>query len=128
MKWRGWLIFWILAIVFPTAALGRYSPTFRQAFDTIFAPNWMHVLMHAVLYAGLCALLILPFRLPFSARSMAVILGVVFGVGMLQEGFQAFNQGTFSLEASLTDLMVDLTGGLLALLFYGLVAMKSRAY
>jgi VanZ family protein len=119
MRWRGWLIFWIVAIIFPTAALGRFSPSFRQAFNTIFAPGWMHILMHAILYAGLCTLLMLTFRLPLSVRTMAITLGIVFGVGVLQEGFQAFNQGTFTLGGSIVDLAVDLAGGLVGLMIMG---------
>jgi VanZ family protein len=119
MRWRGWLIFWIVAIIFPTAALGRFSPSFRQAFNTIFAPGWMHILMHAILYAGLCTLLMLTFRLPLSVRTMAITLCIVFGVGVLQEGFQAFNQGTFTLGGSIVDLAVDLAGGLVGLMIMG---------
>jgi hypothetical protein len=119
MRWRGWLIFWIVAIIFPTAALGRISSPFRQAFNTIFAPGWMHILMHALLYVGLSVLVMLTFRLPLSVRTMAITLGVVFGVVLLQEGFQAWNQGIFSLGGSIEDLAVDLAGGVLALMIMG---------
>jgi len=119
MRRRAWLIFWIVAIIFPTAALGRFSPQFRQAFNTIFAPVWMHTLMHAVLYAGLCTLLVLSFRLPLSVHTMVLTLSVVFGVGLLQEGFQAFNQGSYSIVGSIEDLAVDLAGGVVALLLMG---------
>lgn len=75
--------------------------------------------MHALLYAGLGVLLILTFHLPISARTLTLTLCAVLGVGLLQEGFQAFNQGTFSLGGSISDLGVDLAGGLVALLFKG---------
>jgi hypothetical protein len=102
---------WILAIIIPNAALGRFSPQFRRAFNTIFAPLWIHILMHTLLYIGVCALIILTFRLPRSARTMAITLGIVFVVGLLQEGLQAFNQGTFLLGGSIEDFAVDLLGG-----------------
>ena len=119
MRRRGWLIFWILAIIFPTAVVGRFSLSFRKAFDAIFAPTWMHVLMHALLFAGLGMILMLTFRLPLSPRTGAVILGVVLGVGLLQEGFQAFSQGFFSLSGTIFDLGVDLAGGLAGLMLMG---------
>jgi VanZ family protein len=123
MRRHGWLIFWILAIIFPTAAIGRFSLLFQESFNKIFNPIWMHILMHLVLFAGLSALLMLTFRLSLSARTMAVTLCVVFGVGLLQEGFQAFNQGYFSLGGSISDVAVDMAGGLLGLLLMG---WKSR--
>jgi VanZ family protein len=75
--------------------------------------------MHAVLFAGLSALLMLTFQLSLSTRTMAVTLFIVVGVGLLQEGFQAFNQGYFSLGGSISDLAVDLVGGLLGLTLMG---------
>jgi VanZ family protein len=119
MRRRGWLIFWILAIIFPVAALGRFSLPFRKAFDTIFAPTWMHVLMHAWLFAGLGMILMLTFHLPLSPRTGAVTLGVALGVGLLQEGFQSFSQGFFSLGGTIFDLGVDLAGGLAGLMLMG---------
>jgi VanZ family protein len=119
MRRYGWLIFWILAIIFPTAVLGRFSPQFQKYFNKIFAPNWMHILMHAALFAGLVVLLMLTFRRSFLTRTLVVSLSVVFGVGLLQEGFQAFCQGYFSLGGSISDLAVDLAGGLLGLMLMG---------
>jgi hypothetical protein len=119
MSWRGWIIFWSVAIIFPIAALGRFSPSFRQVFNTIFAPGWMHIRLHAVLYAGFCAQLMLTFHLPLSVCSMAITLCVVFGVGLLQEGFQSVNQGTFLIGGSTEDLTVDLAGGRVGLMIMG---------
>jgi VanZ family protein len=50
---------------------------------------------------------------------MAISLGIVFGVGVLQEGFQAFNLGTYSLGGSIEDLAVDLAGGLVGMIIMG---------
>lgn len=120
MKWRGWLIIWILAIIFPLAAIGHFSPAFQHIFDRIFSPNWVHIVMHVVLFAGLSGLLMLAFRLSLSARTIAITLGVVIAIGLLQEGFQAFSQGFFSLAGATSDLAVDLAGGALGLMFMGL--------
>jgi hypothetical protein len=119
MRRPGWLILWILAVIFPTAVLGRFSLLFQKCLNKIFALVWIHVLMHAILFAGLGVLLLLTFHLSLSIRTMAITLSVVFGVGMLQEGFQAFSQGTFSLGGSISDLAVDLAGGLLGLMLMG---------
>ena len=75
--------------------------------------------MHAVWFAGLCALLILTFRLPLSTYSLALTLVFVLEVRLLREGFQAFNQGTFSLGGSIEDLAVDHSGGLFILMIMG---------
>jgi hypothetical protein len=53
--------------------------------------------MYIVLFTGLSGLPILIFHLPRSTCTLAVTLCVVSRVGLLQEGFQAFSQGTFSL-------------------------------
>ena len=74
--------------------------------------------MHGTLFAGLSALLMLTFRLSLSSRTMAV-----FRVGLLQEGFQAFSQGYFSIHGSISDVAVDLAGGLMGLMLMG---WKSR--
>jgi hypothetical protein len=92
----------------------RFSEPFRQVFDIIFSPVWMHVLMHFLLFAGLCVLLIPTFRLQLSACSKTVTLCVVFEAGLLQEGFQALNQETFPVVYSIDD--------------YGLEDAKSNAY
>jgi VanZ family protein len=72
-----------------------------------------------IVHCGLSALLILTFYLPLSTRTKAITLCVVFGMGVLQEGFQAFSQGTFSFGGSISDLAVDLAGGLLGLFLMG---------
>ncbi len=75
--------------------------------------------MHAVLYTGLGALMILTFDLTLSTRNLALTIVVVLGVGLLHEGFQAFNHGTFSLGGSIEDLVVDLSAGLFVLMIMG---------
>jgi hypothetical protein len=98
MKKTLLLLFWIAGILFPLAWLGKFSQGFRQAFDAVFGPLWMHILMHAGLFAFLALLIALQWS-KFSrlARGKLVlpVLGAVLGVGLLQEGFQSLSSGAF---------------------------------
>jgi len=51
------LISWIIGILFPFGWLTWYSDAYRQVFDIIFGPLWVHILMHIMLYAVLAYLL-----------------------------------------------------------------------
>ena len=95
------------------AWLGRYSAHYRQMFDALFGPPWMHVVMHTLLFAGLAALLIWVVRLEMSWRSAGLVLTTVLLIGLLQEGLQALSQGSLYWPGVLFDLGVDLTGGAL---------------
>ncbi len=111
MRSRRWLILWVVGILFPMAFLGRLSPGFRRAFDTIFGPAWVHVVMHAALYAVLAFWLVLGFnRLPAKKAAWMILVAILI-VGILQEGFQALNTGVISISGSALDLGVDLAGG-----------------
>jgi hypothetical protein len=109
------LLLWVLGILFPIGWLGRFSPAFRLVFDRVFGPLWMHIFMHALLFAGLMILLVVAGGKPVSRRSAWKFLAAALLAGLLQEGFQAWSQGSFSAPASLFDLGVDLAGGLLGL-------------
>ena len=109
------LLLWLLGILFPMAWLGRFSPAYRRAFEAIFAPEWMHWFTHALLFGGLVALFVIVLRLNLDRKTALIALALVFGVGFLQEVFQALSQGSFSLAGSVFDLGVDLVGGLLGL-------------
>jgi hypothetical protein len=123
------LAFWSLAIIIPTAGVGRFFPAFRRLFDFIFAPHWVHVLMHVLLFAALVVIFDRVLSLPVAWQMIAVSLGVVLGIGLLQEGFQALESGYFSPPGALVDLGVDLCGGIIGLVIvYGLAARKSSAY
>jgi hypothetical protein len=129
MKRKLLLLAWILAVIIPTSLLRRVSPGFRNAFDTLFAPTWLHVLLHCVLFAGLVVLLAYSFYIRVSWQTALILFGVVLGVGLLQEGFQALEQGYFIFRGASADVGVDLVGGLIGLaLLYGLEVAKSRAY
>jgi hypothetical protein len=131
LKIRRYIILaiWCLGIIIPTAALVGFSSSLRSAFNTIFAPNWMHVFMHIILFAVLALILAPTLALPHSWRAIFIISGVIFGIGLLQEEFQAIQQGFFSPENAIADLGVDLCGGTIGMVIvYGLAAIKSRAY
>jgi hypothetical protein len=105
-------IVWLLGILFPLAWLGRFSPAYRCAFEAVFAPLWMHVLMHALLFAGLAILLVVAFK-PFqSVKMVLAVAAVILAIGGLQEGFQWLSRGHFAVAAAAFDLGVDLAGGM----------------
>jgi hypothetical protein len=104
------LLLWLLGILFPMAWLGNFSADYREAFNTIFAPEWMHWLMHAALYAGLAILLVVVFNLPLNHRTLVLVLGTVLLVGLIQEGMQLFSAVQIVSWNSLFDLGVDLIG------------------
>ena len=129
MKRKLLLLAWVLAVIIPTSLLRRVSPSLRNTFDTIFAPTWLHVLLHCALFAGLVVLFAYTFSLRVSWQTTLILFGVVVGVGLLQEGFQALEQGYFIFSGASADIGVDLAGGLIGLaLLYGLEVAKSRAY
>ena len=85
--------------------------------------------MHLALFAVLVVTLVFTLSLPLTRRTILIATGVIIGVGLLQELFQAIEQGYFLPLGALADLGVDLGGGLMGLLIiYGLVAVKSTAY
>ena len=127
MKRKLLLLAWILAVIIPTSLLRRVSFSFRQAFDTIFAPTWLHALLHCILFAGLVMLLAYAFSMRVSWQTALILFGVVLVVGLLQEGFQALEQGYLIFSGALADIGVDLAGGLIGLaMIYGLGTLRSR--
>jgi VanZ family protein len=108
---RKILFVWIALTIFPVVALGRISPGFMRAFNAVFRPNWMHVIMHMLLFAGLVLLLCLTFGWKPGWRVMAVAVVAILVVAVLQEGLQALGQGFFPLKGALYDLGVDFLGG-----------------
>jgi hypothetical protein len=114
-KWIPLLTFWFFGILFPMAWLGNFSTGYRQVFNSIFAPEWMHWLMHAVLFAGLVTLVVLVFNLQLKFHTVLLLLWMVLFVGMAQEGTQLLSQRQIFRWNSLFDLAVDLFGGVIGL-------------
>lgn len=122
MKRKLVLIGWIIGILFPFGWLTRYSAIYRQAFDTVFGPLWVHILMHGLLYAVLAYLLaglLLRVRFTEISRyhlSLSLVLILVIALG--QEGFQLLYLGRLPGGDEWLDVGVDLTGGSLGLLAF----------
>ena len=129
------LVVWLVGIMFPAAWLGQFSTVYRGAFNRVFGPEWTHVFMHMLIYGVLCILLLATI---WQASGLAPVFqnrpderaggidhrlafkltGVVLAVGTIQESLQWISQGVVpwqgvALSASLFDLGIDLTGGLL---------------
>ena len=115
LKRIGLLLLWLLGILFPMAWLGKFSGQYRQIFNAIFAPEWMHWLMHAALYAGLAILLVVVFDLALNRRTVLLVLSAVFLVGIIQEGMQLFSRVQIINWNSVFDLGVDLIGAVIGL-------------
>ncbi|GAP62185.1 hypothetical protein ARMA_0608 [Ardenticatena maritima] len=103
------LLFWLVGILFPMALFTRYSATYNRWFQTVFTPEWTHVVMHAFLYAVLAVLLArtLPPRFchPFWLLTLVLL------VACLQEGVQLIYTASLPGRDELFDIGVDLIGG-----------------
>jgi hypothetical protein len=111
MRKRIWLWLWIAGILFPMAWLGRFSTGFRRAFDALFGPLWVHILMHAGLFAVLGILIGAQLRRKKNGLRLALFAMLL--VGLLQEGLQSLSAGRILPAGSLFDLGIDLAGGLI---------------
>ncbi len=107
------------------AWLGNFSSGYREVFNAIFAPEWMHWVMHATLYAGLAILLMQIFNLQFNRRTIVFVLGMALFVGIIQEGIQLFSTVQIISWNSVFDLGVDLAGAGIGLIVLG-ASKKSR--
>jgi hypothetical protein len=127
MRKRIWLLLWVVGIIFPLAGLGQVSPRFQRAFNNIFGPNWVHVVMHALLFAGLVVLLLVAFGLKPGWRTAGLALLAILLVAGLQEGLQAFSQGIFLFAGAAYDFGVDLLGGSTGYTLYHLLSSRNFA-
>jgi hypothetical protein len=122
MRRYGWLILWLVGILFPMAWLGRLSGRYQRAFDAVFSPGWMHVLMHLALFAGLVVLLGVTLggltvtketsevSKTSEVLNAAGFLLVALAVGLLQEGLQLLSGVQIWRWNTLFDLGIDLLG------------------
>ena len=127
--WRKLLLLgWIVGILFPFGWLCVYSDTYRQVFDTVFGPLWMHIVMHALLYCTLAYVLatfLLGDRFPQeSLHHLGLLLLVILVIALLQEGLQLLYQGRLPGADEWRDMAVDLAGGLLGIVLFWLRAKK----
>ena len=123
MKRHFILLAWLLGILLPMAWFGRFSETYRQVFNFVFGPPWMHVLTHALLFAVLAYLLAsmvsAMFRNLSTARVIAVVLAAAMLVAVLQEFVQLWYKGWLFAYAEVFDLGVDGLGVCAGLAFLG---------
>jgi chloramphenicol 3-O-phosphotransferase len=126
MRKRLLLLVWIAGIIFPMAGLGRISPQFRHAFNAVFGPNWMHVVMHSVLFAVLVLLVLAATEWKPGWRAAGVALLAILVVAVVQEGLQALSQGVFPLAGAVYDLGVDLCGGAVGYGVFLILGNKSK--
>lgn len=107
------ILLWLIGILFPMAFLGSRWPALGAVFESVFAPNWMHLLMHGFLYAVLGLLLALGLR-PVCARHFFMLAGLVLLVACLHEALQLWTAGMWpGWSPELYDLLVDLAGAAL---------------
>ncbi len=80
------LLAWLFGILFPMGWLRQFSPGFRQRFDAIFSPEWMHVVMHAFIFAVLVGLIFYVFDARLTRASGLLALSLVLWVGIFVAG------------------------------------------
>ena len=97
-----------------------------RVFNSIFGPDWMHVLMHTALFCGLVLLLLVGFGLKPGGRAFSAAMLAILAVAVLQEGLQALGQGIFFLRGTLFDLGVDLLGGAIGYGIYTSFSLMKR--
>jgi hypothetical protein len=111
MKRRIILVILLAGILFPFAALRRFSSTYATVFDRVFHLQLIHILMHSALFASL-SWVVLSFISKKPMKQIALIcMSSVFGVALLQEALQMVSTHTHRYTDSLFDLGVDLVAG-----------------
>lgn len=105
---------WLIGILFPMALFTRYSATYNRWFQTVFTPEWTHIVMHALLY-GVLAVLLTTTLPPIYCRPRW-ILALVLVVACLQEGIQLIYTASLPGSDEVFDIGVDMLGGLAGVL------------
>ena len=128
--WRKLLLLsWIIGILFPFGWLCGYSDTYRQMFDTVFGPLWVHIVMHILLYCVLAYLLAWFLLRAHPQRMHPYHFGFLFlavlVVALIQESLQLLYQGRLPGADEWLDTAVDLAGGLLGIVLFWLRARKA---
>lgn len=116
---------WVIGILYPIASTRFFSPSLNSLFDSLFSPDWVHVVAHLLLYIGLGLIAFQVFSLTFSWKSLFQILGLALLVGLGQELLQSAGTGLFYLPGVLFDLGVDMAGGLIGWALAGLFRRRS---
>lgn len=124
------LVAWIAGILFPLAWVGKLLPGVRSSFGPIvrpyISPEWVHVVVHTALFAGLVLLLAFTLRLKRNLWSFLFLVIVVAAFGLGQEGLQLVAKGRSFGWPEMFDLVVDMLGGLLGWLLWGIVSLMGK--
>lgn len=90
MRSRVGLLLWLVGILFPMVLVGKIWPAFGNVFDSLFAPDWVHVVMHALLYSVL-GFLIASFIPLVSLKPVLLSSFLLLLIGIVQESLQLFS-------------------------------------
>ena len=124
------LLAWLVGILAPMAWFGRFSEPYRQLFDAIFGPPWMHVVTHAALFAVLAYLLATIVSAlagtQEDGRVMIVVVIAALSVALLQEIIQLGYKGRGFGYAEVFDLGVDMAGVCLGLALFWWLRQRSE--
>lgn len=110
-RWLGLLlVVWLVGMLFPMALPGKSWTAYRNVFNAVFHPQWVHVVMHLALFTGLALLLGILFHMQAGWRTLGLLLAAAMLVGVGQEILQALSQGFFYSGGAVFDLGIDLLG------------------
>ena len=105
MTKRLFLLFWILAILFPLNYLEKNSPHWRSILKGSIGAEWVRILGHTALFTGLVIIVGIVFKLEFTLVNTLFLASLVTALGALQEIARHVSQGGVDLGQS--DLHSD---------------------
>lgn len=88
MTKRLFLLFWILAILFPISYIEKSSPQLRAILQSSIGAEWVRILGHTALFTGLVIIVGIVFKLEFTLVNTLFLASLVTALGALQEIFQ----------------------------------------
>ncbi|PKO17835.1 MAG: hypothetical protein CVU39_04960 [Chloroflexi bacterium HGW-Chloroflexi-10] len=118
---------WIVVMVTPAAWIFRVNPALNEWFNTVFAPEWVHIAAHLILFyvVGILSQLLL-FQHLNPLRAFLYTLAMVFSIGLVQEFFQLLVKGRPIGPNEFFDLTVDLSACLLSFLTVLLLKLNKK--
>lgn len=102
-------------VLLPLGWFGMFWQPLGALIDTLFPTDLTHALGHTTLFAILGAALLL--AIPPLRRRPWLYLALILLAGIGQEAFQALYKGRVLLFDDTRDIITDLLGGLLTLMF-----------
>lgn len=125
MKKRVCFVILLIGILFPFAAITRFSSRYATAFNAIFDFQLAHILMHALLFSALSWMVMSLIKKLPTKHIFGICLGSVILVALAQEGIQMISVNTYAIGPAILDLGVDLAAGIIPPSIYYLIN-KSR--